>query len=165
MIRSGTILMIREKAQEGNLYIWQQLDPSKAYAECSTASHLVSEWWGQLSEKCFQFGLNEADLNDTKEKIVTLLERLGRICIPLSILSVNRSCLEFLSSNSFLIIQDNKVSFAHQSILDSFLAEKMLMRFYAGEDIVDIIGCKEIQTPGNDIKCKCFCKIYLSSIA
>lgn len=33
-----------------NLYIWKQLDSGKVYAECSTASHLISEWWGQLSE-------------------------------------------------------------------------------------------------------------------
>ena len=80
-------------------------------------------------------------------------------------MSDNKSSLEFLSSNAFLIIQDNKVSFAHQSILDCFLAEKMLKRYYEGEDIVDIIGTKEKQTPGKDIKCKCLCKIYLSLIA
>ena len=139
-----------------NLYIWQHLKPNKEYTECSTASHLVSEWWDQLSEKCFELGLSEADLSSTKEKMVTFLENQGRICIPLSILSVNKSCLEFLSSNAFLIIQDNKVSFAHQSILDCFLAEKMLKRYYAGEDIVDIIGCKEKQTPGKRYQVQMF---------
>lgn len=139
-----------------NLYIWQQLDQSKEYTECSTADHLVSEWWGQLSEKCFEYGLSEADLNDTKEKIVTLLENLGRLCIPLNILNVNKSCLKFLSSNAFLIIQDNKASFAHQSILDCFLAEKMLKRYYTGEDIVSIIGNKEKQTPGKRYQVQMF---------
>ncbi|MGB7604492.1 MAG: hypothetical protein WBL93_03350 [Lutisporaceae bacterium] len=139
-----------------NLYIWQRLDPSKEYAECSTASHLVSKWWGQLSEKCFKYGLSETDLNVTKEKMVTLLENLGRICIPLNILSVNESCLDFLSSNAFLIIQGNKASFAHQSILDSFLAEKMLKRYYDGEDIADIIGSKEKQTPGKRYQVQMF---------
>jgi len=139
-----------------NLYIWQQLNPNKEYTECSTASHLVSEWWGQLSKKCFEFGLSETDLNDTKEKMVTFLENQGRICIPLSILGVNKSYLEFLSSNAFLIILDNKVSFAHQSILDCFLAEKMLMRYYAGEDVVDIIGSKEKQTPGKRYQVQMF---------
>lgn len=139
-----------------NLYVWQQLNPSKEYAECSTASHLVSEWWGQLSEKCFNFGLSEAVLNDTKEKMVTFLETMGRICIPLNVLSVNKSCLEFLSSNAFLIIQDYKVSFAHQSILDCFLAENMLRRYYAGEDILDIIGSKEKQTPGKRYQVQMF---------
>ncbi|MFC4410069.1 hypothetical protein ACFOZY_06410 [Chungangia koreensis] len=139
-----------------NLYIWQQLDPNKVYAECSTASHLVSQWWGQLSDKCFEFGLREDNLIQIKDKMVTFLERYSRIFIPLSILNENKSSLEFLSSNAFLIIQDKKVSFAHQSILDCFLAEKMLQRYYDGEDIVDIIGTKEKQTPGKRYQVQMF---------
>ncbi|MFJ5771789.1 hypothetical protein [Psychrobacillus sp. NPDC093180] len=139
-----------------NLYIWQQLDPSKEYAECSTATHLVSEWWGQLSEKCFEFGLREDNLNQIKEKMVSFLEKTGRIYIPLSILNKNKSLLRFLSSNAFLVIQDNKVSFAHQSILDCFLAENMLKRYYDGEDFVDIIGSKEKQTPGKRYQVQMF---------
>jgi hypothetical protein len=139
-----------------NLYIWQQLDPSKVYAECSTASHLVSQWWGQLSDKCFEFGLREQNLIQIKDKMVTFLEKSSRIFIPLSILNENKSSLEFLSSNAFLLIQDKKVSFAHQSILDCFLAEKMLQRYYDGEDIVDIIGSKEKQTPGKRYQVQMF---------
>ncbi|MEW4194308.1 hypothetical protein Q0N41_11400 [Bacillus altitudinis] len=139
-----------------NLYIWKQLDPGKVYEECSTASHLISEWWGQLSNKCFEFGLREDNLFQIKDKIVTFLERSSKIFIPLSILNENKSSLEFLSSNSFLIIQGKKVSFAHQSILDSFLAEKMLQRYYDGEDIVDIIGTKDKQTPGKRYQVQMF---------
>jgi len=107
----------------------------------------VSEWWKQLKEKAFEFGLSENNLNKTKEEIVSYMEKQGIMFVPKGILSANDSCLKFLSSNTFLLIQDNKVSFAHQSILDCFLADKMLKRFYDGEDIVDIIGSKEIQTP------------------
>ncbi|MBU5206418.1 hypothetical protein [Bacillus safensis] len=139
-----------------NLYIWKQLDPGKVYAECSTASHLISEWWGQLSEKCFEFGLGEDNLTQIKDKMVTFLEKSSRIFIPLSILNENKSTLEFLSSNAFLIIQDRKVSFAHQSILDCFLADKMLHRYYDGEDIVDIIGAKDKQTPGKRYQVQMF---------
>ncbi|WP_301107120.1 hypothetical protein [Sporosarcina sp.] len=139
-----------------NLYIWEQLDSNKEYAECSTASHLVSEWWWQLSQKSTELGLGEDNLNQLKEKMVTFLERSGRIFIPKMILNENKSTLEFLSSNAFLIIQDNKVSFAHQSILDYFLAEKMLKRYYDGEDIVDIIGTKEKQTPGKRYQVQMF---------
>lgn len=139
-----------------NLYIWQQLDPTKVYEECSTASHLVSEWWGQLSNKCFEYGLKENNLIQIKDKMVTFLERTSRIFIPLTILNENKSSLEFLSSNAFLIIQDNKVSFAHQSILDCFLAEKMLKRYYDGDDVIDIIGSKEKQTPGKRYQVQMF---------
>ncbi|WP_214809044.1 hypothetical protein [Exiguobacterium sp. s144] len=139
-----------------NLYIWQQLDSTKVYEECSTASHLVSEWWKQLSYKCFEYGLEEKNLIQIKDKMVTFLERTNRIFIPLTILNENKSSLEFLSSNAFLIIQDNKVSFAHQSILDCFLAEKMLQRYYDGEDVIDIIGSKEKQTPGKRYQVQMF---------
>ncbi|MDT0192887.1 hypothetical protein [Exiguobacterium sp. BG5(2022)] len=139
-----------------NLYIWQQLDPTKVYEECSTASHLVSEWWKQLSYKCFEYGLEENNLIQIKDKMVTFLERTSRIFIPLAILNENKSSLEFLSSNAFLIIQNNKVSFAHQSILDCFLAEKMLQRYYDGEDVIDIIGSKEKQTPGKRYQLQMF---------
>ncbi|GIO56909.1 hypothetical protein [Paenibacillus cineris] len=131
-----------------NLYIWNQLETSKEYNECSTANHLVSEWWGQLARKCFEFGLNEGDIIETKEKIISCFDELGRICVPLNILSVNRSCLDFLSSNGFLVIQDNRVSFAHQSILDCFFAEKMLKKYFERGAIIEVIGNKERQTPG-----------------
>ncbi|GIP59880.1 hypothetical protein [Paenibacillus woosongensis] len=131
-----------------NLYIWKQLDKNKEYNECSTANHLVLEWWKQLASKGFEFGLSERDINETKEKIISHFEKLGRICIPLSLLSVNRSSLDFLSSNGFLMVQDNKISFAHQSILDCFLAEEMLKKYYEIGNIVEVIRDKEKQTPG-----------------
>lgn len=139
-----------------NLYIWQQLDPDKEYAECSTASHLVLRWWEQLSVKCFEYGLDETNLNNLKEKMVAWMEENGRIYIPSSVLSANKSSLEFLSSNSFLIIQNSKVSYTHQSILDCFLAEKMLKRYYAGEDIIDIVGGQEKQTPAKRYQVQMF---------
>lgn len=112
-----------------DLYIWQQLDPNREYPECSTASHLVSEWWRQLSKKGFVIGLSETDLKETKEKIVVYMESQGKIFIPKSLLNDNNLCLDFLSLNVFLLIQDNKVSFAHQSILDCFLAKNIILKF------------------------------------
>lgn len=131
-----------------NLFIWQRLDPNGVYGECSTTNHLISKWWYQLVEECFKLGLNEDDLNTTKEKLIEQFDKLGRIYVPLSILKVNKSALDFLNSNSFLIIQENKIFFAHQSILDYFLAEKMLQQYYDGVNILDIVGNKEKQTPG-----------------
>ncbi|WP_248929839.1 hypothetical protein [Paenibacillus hamazuiensis] len=131
-----------------NLYIWKHLDANKEYNECSTANHLVSEWWRQLERKCFEFGLSEGDLNRTKEIIISYFDKLGRVSIPLNLLSVNRSSLEFLSSNGFLVIQGNRISFAHQSILDCFIAEMMLKQYYETGNILEVIGDKEKQTPG-----------------
>lgn len=131
-----------------NLYIWQHLDQGNEYNECSTTNHLVYRWWEQLSKHYFNLGYNDSELNKTKENLVDQFDKLGRICIPINIVSSNSSVLEYLSSNGFLIIQENKVSFAHQSVLDCLLADKMLRQYYSGENIVDIIGSREKQTPG-----------------
>lgn len=112
-----------------------------------------------VAAKCFEFGINETSLNETKEKMVAWMEGHGKIYIPSSILNANKSCLDFLSSNAFLLIQDNKVSFAHQSILDCFFAENMLKRYYDGEDIVDIIGKKDKQTPAKRYQTQMFLQI------
>lgn len=131
-----------------NLFIWQHLNPNKMTGEYSTTNHLISEWWQQLVGDCFNFGLNEVDLNTTKERLIEQFDRLGRIYVPLNMVKVNRSTLDFLSSNGFLIIQENKIFFSHQSILDYFLAEKMLEHYYGRINLVDIVGTKEKQTPG-----------------
>ncbi|MNW40958.1 hypothetical protein D3C74_180840 [compost metagenome] len=131
-----------------NIYIWDKLDKGNAYNECSTANHLVTEWWRQLTRKCFELGLSETDMNRSKENLINNFDKSGRICVPIKILNVNNSCLEFLSSYGFLVVQDDKVSFAHQSILDCFLVEKMLIKYYEIGDILEVIGNKEKQTPG-----------------
>lgn len=131
-----------------NIYIWEQLDTNKEYNECSTANHLIAEWWKQLEQKCFAYGLNESDINNSKETIISSFDKSGRISLPIRILKINQSCLDFLSSNGFILIQNSIISFAHQSILDYFLVEKMLCEYYEGRNVIEIIGIKEKQTPG-----------------
>lgn len=97
---------------------------------------------------CNQLGISETEVNITKERLVSHFNKIGRISIPRMLLHDNISVLDHLSSNGFLVIQDNKISFAHQSILDYFLVEKMLTEYYETEDILGAIGGKEQQTPG-----------------
>ncbi|HHU52705.1 MAG TPA: hypothetical protein GXZ43_01305, partial [Clostridiaceae bacterium] len=139
-----------------NLYIWQHLNQQNEYNECSTTNHLVRKWWNQLSENYSNLGHSENNLTKTKENLVNKFDELGRICIPLAVVSSDISELNYLSSNGFLIIQDKKVSFAHQSILDSLLADNMLSQYYSGQNIINIIGTKEKQTPGRRYQLQMF---------
>lgn len=139
-----------------NLYIWKQLDSKRNYAECSSTSHLVSEWWNQLSERCSMSGLDEIELNKIKSNIVNWLDKKGRIYFPLNILNISKSYVDFLSSNSFLVIQQNKASFAHQSILDCFLADELFRKYCDDEKIINIIGTKDEQTPGKRYQIQMF---------
>lgn len=145
----------------GNLYIWKQLDPQKNYAECTSTSHLIEEWWKQLSKKCVKLGLSEIELNNVKNKIVDWLEKRGRIYFPINVLDIGESYRNFLSSNSFLVIQDNKASFAHQSILDYFLANNLMRKYYEDEDIIEIIGKKDNQTPSKRYQIQMFLEMLL----
>lgn len=139
-----------------NLYIWQQLDPSKEYGECSTTNHLVLAWWDQLSRTCFELGLDQHYLHEIKETVVGNMERRNRVHVPRNILGGHKAYLEFLSSNNFLIVRDEKVSFAHQSLLDCFLAKKMFERYHDGNSIVEIIGGKDTQTPAKRYQVQIF---------
>lgn len=130
-----------------NLYIWSQLSSDKDYNECSTTSHLILEWWTQLKSNSMAVGVSENDVINVKENLVQLLDKMGRISISKRILRTNENALFYLSSNGFLIVQGESISFIHQSILDYFLAEAMIDKFYGGENIVNIIGDKEKQTP------------------
>jgi hypothetical protein len=90
-------------------------------------------------------GFQETEMKVTKDKLVGDLERLGRQYIPETLLSSNRTTIDFLHSNGILVVQKGKVYFAHQSILDSFLAEKMTEQYYSEVDMADILGIKEKQ--------------------
>lgn len=144
-----------------NLYIWKQLDPQKNYVECSSTSNLVSEWWNQLTEKCSMSGLDEIELNSIKSEVVSWLEKNGRIYFPLNALNISKSYVDFLASNSFFVIHGNKVSFAHQSILDCFLADELVKRYFQGESVIDLIGSKDKQTPSKRYQTQMFLEILL----
>jgi len=130
-----------------NLYIWQQLDEKQTYTECTTTYQLIVKWWEQLVKKGFESGIPEIDINTTKNKLVANMEQKGRLYATQYAFSENHISLSFLSSNGFLVIQGDKIFFAHQSILDSLLAQKMLIASEEDKSIEDIIRGKEEQTP------------------
>lgn len=131
-----------------NLYIWTKLNPDKEYHECYSTNHLISEWWKQLQEGCREVNLEVRDVVDIKKNLVKRLDKLGRISIIKKALgNINENALFYLSSNGFLLVESNCISFTHQSILDYFLAEDMLNKYYDGESVDNIIGLKVNQTP------------------
>ena len=51
------------------------------------------------------------------------------------------------SLSELIVVQGNKVGFVHQSILDYFISQNMLEKYYDGSSIEEIIGEKSRQTP------------------
>lgn len=131
-----------------NLYIWQQLEPSEKNDGCGTTSHLIKSWYEQLKRNCRTVGISERSVIETNEKIVTTMEKLGRLFVPKSLIGAEETSLDYLKSTGLISIIENKVSYTHQSFLDCFISERMLKQFYEGTEIEDIIGDKSIQSPG-----------------
>lgn len=131
-----------------NLYIWQQLEPSKKNNSCITTSHLIEKWYEQLKRNCKTAGVSEKLLIETNEKIVFSMEKQGRLFVHKSVIKAEESVLDYLKSVGLISINENKVSFVHQSFLDCFISERMLNQFYERVEIKDIIGDKSIQSPG-----------------
>jgi len=128
-----------------NLYIWQHLDSGKTYDDISTTNELIAKWWNQLLEKCSANGVEQQGVYDAKNSIVEFIDKHGKPYVNSKMIDIAN--LDFLVSNGFLTLQNSNISFTHQSLLDYFIVEKMLRRYFNGENIIKIIGNKEKQTP------------------
>ena len=131
-----------------NLFIWCQLDKDKLYDECLSTNHLIEKWWDQLSSDYSKRGHILKDLSSFKKELVNKFIELERMYVPKRFFEGNKSEIDFLASNEFITLSDNKISFAHQSILDFLLSEKMLERYFDGSPMKEILGDKDLQTPG-----------------
>lgn len=139
-----------------NLYIWQHLDKEEAYGDCLTTSHLIDKWFRQICRRSVTAGLQQKTVNETKISIVDALDRTGRLYIPKQILNVEEAGLDYLISSEIIMVQNNKIGFVHQSILDFFISQRMMEKYFDGQTIENIIGEKCKQTPGRRYQVQMF---------
>lgn len=130
-----------------NLYIWEQISDVTEYYQITSTYNLVDKWWGDLSEKCWEAGLSEDDLNNLKEQFVNLFIDTGEIVFSKRRIRGSERALRYLISQGMLMEESNKVSFSHQSFLDCFVAEQMIDAYYSGQSMNDIVGNKQQQNP------------------
>lgn len=139
-----------------NLYIWKHLDKEEAYGDCLTTSHLIDKWFGQICRRSVIAGLQQRTVNETKISIVDALERTGRLYVPKQILHVEEAGLDYLISSEIIMVQNNKIGFVHQSILDYFISQRMMEKYFDGQSIENVIGEKCKQTPGRRYQVEMF---------
>lgn len=139
-----------------NLYIWKHLDENENCGECLTTSHLIDKWFEQICRKSVIMGLQQRTINETKISIVDALERTGRLYVPKQILHVDEAGLDYLISSEIVIIQNNRVGFVHQSILDYFMSQRMMENYFDGQTMENIIGEKCRQMPGRRYQVQMF---------
>ena len=130
-----------------NLYIWEQINNKEEYYQITSTYNLVDKWWRDLSDKCHDASLIEDNLSDLKEKFVKLFTNTGETVFSKRRLPGNERALRYLTSQGMLTEHFNKVSFVHQSFLDCFVAERMILDYYTNSDLNDILGNKTQQNP------------------
>jgi len=139
-----------------NLYIYQCLDSDETYNDCITTGHLIRKWFKQICLKSASVSVDERIVIDTKNKIISFMDRVGRLYAPESILSSEQAGLDYLGYVGMIAVQDHKVSFVHQSMLDFFISEKMTELYFEEVEIINIIGDKLKQTPGRRYQIQIF---------
>lgn len=130
-----------------NLYIWEQINNEEEYYQITSTYNLVDKWWRDLSEKCLDANLVEDNLTNLKERLVKLFSDTDETIFSKKRLIGNERALRYLISQGMLTERSNKVSFVHQSFLDCFVAERMILDYYTNSDVNDILGNKTQQNP------------------
>lgn len=139
-----------------NLYIWCHLDKSKVYDNCFTTNKLIEEWWNQLLDKSSDVSIDSVLIKNCKNEIVKKMFNTSRINIMRKILNVDENALKYLSSNGFLFIENQNVSFTHQRIYDYFIEIEMLNMYQENKSKEEIIGNIEQQTPSRRYQIQMF---------
>lgn len=139
-----------------NLFIWCHLDKAKAYDNCFTTNKLIEEWWNQLLDKSSDSNIDSVLLNDCKNEIIKKMFKMSRISIMKKFLNVDENALKYLSSNGFLFIEKQNISFTHQRIYDYFIEIEMINMYQENKTIEEIIGDIEQQTPSRRYQIQMF---------
>ena len=100
-------------------------------------------------------------IEEVKNILIDDLEKSGKLYSQKRKFNSVKEGLKYLNSAGMLNIQEDKVSFFHQSIFDYFISELMIEKFEEGLDIVEIIGDKDKQTPNRRYQIQMFLQTLL----
>ena len=132
------------------------MEKKEIYGDGLTTSHLIDKWFEQICRKSITMGLQQRTITETKIRIVDVLEKTGRLYVPKQILNVEEAGLDYLISSEIVVIQNDRVGFVHQSILDYFMSQRMMEKYFHVQKLENIIGEKCRQTPGRRYQVQMF---------
>jgi hypothetical protein len=109
---------------------------------------LVNDFWKDRFSLIDEQGLNSELCEKLINDIVDIMERMGELSIPVRLLQhTNDVSLRTLQSVDLLSIQNNQISFRHQSLFDYKVGQKMFdFAFDSPDNLIQYIGGFEKQT-------------------
>lgn len=108
----------------------------------------MQKWWEEILRQCETAGISHENTIACRDDIVHWMEMQGTLCVPDAILSDSRKVVDVFVSSGLLTYNDGGgVSFTHQSFLDYFISSGIMKRLYNGEELAQLIGKPNDQTP------------------
>lgn len=139
-----------------NLYIWDKINNKEVCNGLSATYQLVDMWWEQITFTCKNYELESKVVDGIKDDIVNKCFETSAVYAPKSSVSIPGDYQKFLLSSGIIRIENQSISFVHQSILDCFFAQEMCKRYYDHFTVIDIIGNRNRQTPSRRYQTQLF---------
>src|SRR5699024_9908340 len=87
-----------------SLLVWSHLKSDDKRNAVTSSFQLMEEWWSQILNNCQQMSLDHQRVCSCKDKIVSLMDRQGRLALPRTIFNDDKNIIEAFVSNGLLVI-------------------------------------------------------------
>lgn len=132
-----------------SLYVWSRLDESTQNNSISSVYELMDRWWKQIQQKCALLDLQTQDAIICKDEIVNFMETRAVYSLPKTMFTDHAKEIDAFISCGLLSSNPStkSISFTHQSFLDYFLTADTMKKIYRRNELKNLFGGKNDQTP------------------
>lgn len=129
-----------------SLYVWLKI-PQNNRNNVSSPQEMIVSWWNDILNNSEGHIQSRNDLISCVDKMVSSMSKMTCFSLPIRLFQNNMKAVEYLASSGLIVKTDNKIAFAHQSILDAFLIHKDLNLISDGVSLLQVITDWGNQTP------------------
>ena len=131
-----------------SLYVWLKLDSKRRSNHITSSQEMVRSWWSQIQDNYASAGHNGDSLASCIDELVAAISNSASFSLPHAMFPKYTHEINFLASCGVLRLENNTVSFVHQSFLDSFLLANDLNAIFTGrQDLLSLVLSWGTQMP------------------
>ena len=131
-----------------SLYVWLKLDSKRRSNQIGSSQEMVRSWWSQIQDNYAAAGHNGDSLASCIDELVAAISNSASFSLPHAMFPKYTHEIKFLASCGVLRLENNTVSFVHQSFLDSFLlANDLNAIFTVRQDLLSLVLSWGTQMP------------------
>ena len=104
-----------------SLYVWLRLSPERQLNPIVSPQEMIRSWWDQIQEGISTPGHSQESLTRCIDELVTTISNSALFVLPRVMFHGYTSELKYLASCGMIRLENDNVSFSHQSFLDFFL--------------------------------------------